>query len=528
MAKKSINLFANVKNAKTRTFVILFGAIIVIGIAVAITRNRSANQDPLSKQGSQAVAVPTSIQSTPGSTVSEQYRELQIAENDRRAQDALKKKTSAIPTIIGAISENSQTGSDQSLNSLESALKDRQKGQGQGQGNGLGANAGFAGTDAFGSANGPGGGVGGPGGGANGMAGGQQGLGSNAGANAAGNNPFGNASGLGGNAGLGGLGGGKSPQEIAREQQEAKIREQRERLDKMREEKEAQKRREQELKAQQTQEEQERKAYEASVQKMAGQMKGYAQGAYSEWSKYPVQVFVQGDLATKKKSSPADEKSAAGANKNEATHGAGNTKSKTQAGPGGVQKPKTIIKAGTVLFGIMDTAVNSDENGPILATVVSGKYQGSKLIGSFQHGGQQEAIVVSFTQMSIPKATNSFSVQAVAIDPDTARTALASDVDRHYLLRYGSLFASAFLTGYANAIQQQGSTTTTSPLTGATTTSYPPLDNRQIFLSALGQVGTQWGQATRTYFNTPYTVTVDQGAAIGVLFLSDIDVSAKD
>ncbi len=40
-----------------------------------------------------------------------------------------------------------------------------------------------------------------------------------------------------------------------------------------------------------------------------------------------------------------------------------------------------MIKAGTIMFAVLDTAVNSDEPGPILATMVSGKYKGAKLIG---------------------------------------------------------------------------------------------------------------------------------------------------
>ncbi|HRE32918.1 MAG TPA: hypothetical protein PLD88_13145, partial [Candidatus Berkiella sp.] len=71
MAKKPSNLLAGLTNAKTRTFVILFGAIIVIGVGVAVMRGGQENTDVLSKQGSQAVGVPPQIKSTPGSIVSQ-------------------------------------------------------------------------------------------------------------------------------------------------------------------------------------------------------------------------------------------------------------------------------------------------------------------------------------------------------------------------------------------------------------------------------------------------------------------------
>jgi intracellular multiplication protein IcmE len=159
--------------------------------------------------------------------------------------------------------------------------------------------------------------------------------------------------------------------------------------------------------------------------------------------------------------------------------------------------------------------------------VVSGKYNGAKLIGSFQHQAQQTAITISFNQMTVPKRIHSFSVSVVAIDPDTARTALATDYDRHLLQRYGSLFASSFLQGYGQAIAQQG-TTTTSPLTGTTTTTTPPLDGKQQIQVALGEVGKQWSQQIKPYFNTPYTVTVDQGTSVGLLFLSDVEVTDEE
>jgi hypothetical protein len=54
------------------------------------------------------------------------------------------------------------------------------------------------------------------------------------------------------------------------------------------------------------------------------------------------------------------------------------------------------------------------------------------------------------------------------------------------------------------------------------------LDNKQIFEEALGELGTQWGQQIRPYFNsTPYTVTVDKGTSVGLLFLSDVEVTEE-
>ncbi len=40
------------------------------------------------------------------------------------------------------------------------------------------------------------------------------------------------------------------------------------------------------------------------------------------------------------------------------------------------------------------------------------------------------------------------SVTAYAIDPDTAKTALATSVNNHYMTRFGATMATAFLQGY--------------------------------------------------------------------------------
>ncbi|MGE3320065.1 MAG: TrbI/VirB10 family protein, partial [Candidatus Berkiella sp.] len=332
---------------------------------------------------------------------------------------------------------------------------------------------------------------------------------------------------------------GKSAREREREEQEARLKEQRDRAEKIRLEKE----RKEELERQRRAADAEQKNYDAQTKAIANQMRNYTQGAYNEWSKVPTQVFVQGELASKPPRSansfvPTAQGAGAGSGSSSNRSNSAAVRTGLVDGPsssgqignrsvGTLKKKSQIIKAGTVLYAVLDTAVNTDEKGPILATIVSGKLQGSRVIGAFTHADYQESVIMQFSTLSMPKRLNSMSIQAVAIDPDTARTALASDVDHHYFLRYGSLFASSFISGYGKAITQQG-TTTTSPLTGTTTTTTPPLDNKEKFLAALGEVGTAWSQQIKPIFNTPYTVYVDQGTGIGLLFLSDAEVTENE
>ncbi|MFZ9034974.1 MAG: TrbI/VirB10 family protein [Francisellaceae bacterium] len=108
-----------------------------------------------------------------------------------------------------------------------------------------------------------------------------------------------------------------------------------------------------------------------------------------------------------------------------------------------------VAKAGDVLFAVLDTQLNSDQPGtPVMATIVGKKFKDAKLLGSFKLEG--EKLVIQFTMMSLPDVDHTISITAYAIDPQTAQNAMASDVDHHYLLRYGSLFASAFLQGFGD------------------------------------------------------------------------------
>ncbi len=194
----------------------------------------------------------------------------------------------------------------------------------------------------------------------------------------------------------------------------------------------------------------------------------------------------------------------------------------TASGPA----PKAVvITAGSVYYGVLMTAVDSDQpSAPILAQIVSGPFNGARLMGGFKLEG--EKLVVNFTSMTLPHMGHSISINAYAINGVTAQNALASNVDNHYLYRYGSLFAAAFLEGFGNAYS------TWNPCAYGVTTctiigndvAPPPTTTQQAVYHGLGQVGTTMGQEIGQNFNMPPTVTLDQGMGIGVLFMADVSV----
>lgn len=210
-----------------------------------------------------------------------------------------------------------------------------------------------------------------------------------------------------------------------------------------------------------------------------------------------------------------------------ATVAAPQTKAAGQ-GAGGLNTPSVIIKAGTVYYGVLITAVDSDQtSAPIMAQVVNGPYDGARLMGKFTLEG--EKLVVQFTTMTMPQWPTALPIQAYAINGTTAANALSGDVDHHYFLRYGSLFAAAFLQGFGNAFSQLQNycnpNAENCTIIGGQINPRPT--TRQAFYQGLGQIGTSLSGEVAQNFNRPVTVTISQGTGIGLLFTKDVTLGGS-
>jgi intracellular multiplication protein IcmE len=259
--------------------------------------------------------------------------------------------------------------------------------------------------------------------------------------------------------------------------------------------------------------------YQQKIQQKIGQMTGAANQALQGWKTGFSQAKVGSWSDDKEKSGNATESSIKNIKRmRSATDVEGSSSS---AGPG----HPPVIHAGEILFAVLDTSVNSDQPGPILATIVAGRFNGAKLIGSFTRPDNGDKLVISFNMMSVPGASKTTSINAYAIDPSTARTALASRVNHHYLSRYGSLFAATFIEGFGNAFQSAGTTVTIGGTGGVTTTTVANGVGRSVLENAvigLSTVGQNWGQVAMRNVNTPVTIDLFSGTGLGILFTQDI------
>lgn len=183
-----------------------------------------------------------------------------------------------------------------------------------------------------------------------------------------------------------------------------------------------------------------------------------------------------------------------------------------------------LLQPGDLLFAVLQTAINSDEPGPVRARVVGERFKDAILLGKLSPfpsmvGSRPERVLVAFNSLTTPDR-HTYAIDAFAIDTETARTALATGVDHHYLERWGSLLAASFLEGYGEAIHNSHRLSTVTAFGGVITVPKDDIDHGDIAREALGTVGQRMGSAVVDNFRRPNTITVDAGAGIGVLIVT--------
>jgi intracellular multiplication protein IcmE len=184
-----------------------------------------------------------------------------------------------------------------------------------------------------------------------------------------------------------------------------------------------------------------------------------------------------------------------------------------------------VHKAGDIIFAVVETSVNSDQPGPVLAKIVSGPLAGSKVLGSFQR--QEKMLFLEFSVLSVPDIPSSISMNAVAVDPETARTAVRTGVNNRYLIRYGTLIASAFLEGMGDAILTSLGTPNLTDDSGTIIASQVTATGRDQLIVGLGKVGQRIGQEI-DQSDIPPLVTLDSGTGVGLLFLKDLRIEEPE
>lgn len=230
-----------------------------------------------------------------------------------------------------------------------------------------------------------------------------------------------------------------------------------------------------------------------------------AQGAYSTVSYYPVK---RGELAP------------AASNNNRQTQDAVRTAPETLGDP----NSKLLIKTGNMMYATLDSEVNTDDGGDVIATVRGGKWDGSKIIGRVEQGPNN--IRLKFSTMAPQDNRPTMRINAVALREEDAKQGVADDIDHHTLERYTALAAASLLSGYGRAYSYPVGTTVVTPGGSVTTTTQEP-SNRQVIGMAVGEMGQSVAQEVRRGFNRPTTYSTPAQKGFGLFFMQDVHDQSK-
>lgn len=180
-----------------------------------------------------------------------------------------------------------------------------------------------------------------------------------------------------------------------------------------------------------------------------------------------------------------------------------------------------LVRAGSMYYGTIDTAVNSDQNGPILATIHEGPLASDRLIG--KRTLEHDMLVIKFNTLS-PKTGPSRNITAYAVDIVDAHSfgasGLATSVEHHFFERFVLPGAAAFLRGLGQAVSRTNTTTVVTA--GGVASTSGALSTRDEMRVAAGQVGEQAVNTLQMGAQRRPTVKVAPGTAVGIVFTKDV------
>lgn len=187
---------------------------------------------------------------------------------------------------------------------------------------------------------------------------------------------------------------------------------------------------------------------------------------------------------------------------------------------------EVVIPAGSILYAQLLNEANSDVTGPIVALLAQGPFSGSRVLGNFSK--KEELLTMNFTTL-VSKEGFSVPISAIAMDPDTTLTGMATDVDHRYWRRVILPAAAEFVSGVGQAIGDEGTTTVTiSNGSGTTATEdNSGIDTKQELAKgaekAFDKVSEIIGEEGAS---VQILVVVKAGTPLGLLFLQSVTKQA--
>lgn len=207
-----------------------------------------------------------------------------------------------------------------------------------------------------------------------------------------------------------------------------------------------------------------------------------------------------------------------------AAKGGGNGSGFDDGVPGGeIADSEVIVPAGNIAYGQLLNELNSDIRGPVLVHVLSGPFQGGRALGQFNL--QDEYLVLVFN--AIVKDAVYYKINGIALDEKTTLTGQQSDVDRHYFTRIILPAAAEFISGYASAVAETGTSSTTTAGGGVVQDNPEPDATEEVY-SGVETAADTVSEILKENSKRPITVKLAKGTTMGILFLESVTTENVD
>lgn len=190
---------------------------------------------------------------------------------------------------------------------------------------------------------------------------------------------------------------------------------------------------------------------------------------------------------------------------------------KGSSGRSGNECSVPLIKGGQIRYAQTDIALNTDFQGPVRMTFLDGKIAGYTGMGSFELNELGAKMKLKINTLFDPDGQQ-YSVSGYVLDPNTTLWAMASDVDRHIIYRYGGFGLGTILSSFAILADNRAKQSEIITPEGAQSTTYRDPDGKQVTWTVLGEFSRLFEEAFKDNLNRPITVTLEPNEEAGVLF----------
>ncbi|CAN7719607.1 type IV secretion system protein VirB10 [Rhizobium rhizogenes] len=192
-----------------------------------------------------------------------------------------------------------------------------------------------------------------------------------------------------------------------------------------------------------------------------------------------------------------------------------------------------LIPQGTLIRGVLETAIQSDLPGMVRAVISTDVYsfdgrrillpKGTMLTGEYKSGmarGQTRILIV-WTRALRSDGT-SVALGSYGTD-DLGRSGLPGFVDKHYLERFGAAAVLSMVGGVSSFVAGLNSDGSSSSGSSSSTSSDAQTQAQQTLSQTMAEMA---NIALKDSINIPPTIYVDQGTEIMVFVRKDLDFSS--